>query len=318
METNKVNRRKLYKSTGIFLFLAFLLVYIPAFVFLAKGVPYALDVTLADGTVESVINPPVNLFLIYAMLCPAIAMLTARLICREGFAFCGEGSMLLGMVFRDKKWVWYLAALILPSIYSEAAAGTLLLMHPECFDLTRLHELGVGPLFLICYPFMGMLDSAAASVGALGEEVGWRGYMMPRLEKLFGNAKAVVIGGVIWGVWHYPPLLMGHCFGHGYLLEPWSGFVIFTLFTIAANALFHLAVKKTGSVWPAVFSHAVNNGVYSVARLCMAMDKAKLRGGIAPENLNLCLVFLQAVYIFLLLFLISLAERRLNDKKPTA
>ncbi|MDE6014902.1 MAG: CPBP family intramembrane metalloprotease [Acetatifactor sp.] len=310
METNKEKRKKLYKSLAVFLFFAFVLVYVPTLAFVAKKVPYMLDVTLSDGTVESRINPAVNFLLTFSMLCPAIAMLLARLICKEGYAFHGEGSMMLGMVFRDKKWIWYLAALILPSIYTEAATGTILLMHPECFDSAQVQKLGLTPLFLVCYPFMGMLGSAVASVGALGEEAGWRGYMMPRLEKLFGTAGAVIIGGIIWGAWHYPDILLGHCFGHDYLLEPWSGFAVFTLFTIAANAFCHMIVKKTGSIWPAVFFHAANNGVCSVAQLYLAMDRVQ---GILPGNLKLCGALLQMAYMSILLLLMSYVDRRTNS-----
>lgn len=311
METNKIKRRKEYRSVGIFLFFAFMPVYLVTLAFVAWGVPYTLDVTLADGTVESVMNPSVNFLLTCSMLCPAMAMLMTRLICREGFVFHGEGSMMLGMVFRDKRWVWYLAALVLPGIYTEAAAATVLLLHPECFAQTYVQEMGITPFFLVCYPFMGMLGSAVASVGALGEEAGWRGYMMPRLEKFFGMAGAVIVGGIIWGAWHFPALLLGHCFGHDYFGEPWSGFAVFTLFTIAANGVLYLTVKKTDSVWPAVFFHAANNGVCSIAQLFSDFDRAQ---GISAADLGLFKTLLMAAYLFLLLSVLSIGGRRHNKK----
>ncbi len=307
METNKENRGKLYRSVGVFLIIAFMPVYIPTLVFVAKGVPYTLEITLAEGSVERVINPSVNFLLTCSMLCPAIAMLITRLICREGFVFHGEGSMMLGMVFRDRNWVWYPAAFILPCIYTEAARGTVLLMHPECFDQSYVQEIGITPVFLMCYPFMGMIGTAVASVGALGEEAGWRGYMMPRLEKLFGTAGAVVIGGVIWGAWHFPALFLGHCFGHGYLGEPWSGFAFFTLFTVVANGCLYFMVKKTGSLWPAVFFHAANNGVCSIAQLFSDLDRV---WGISAANLGLFETLLMAAYLFVFMSVAYIVDRR--------
>lgn len=299
METNK---KKLYQSLGVFLFFAFVPVYVPSIVLLVKDVPYLVETTLADGTVESGLNPIVNLLLTAAMLCPAIAMLLTRSICKEGFSFYGEGSMLLGMEFQKKKWLWYLVALIAPSIYTEATVGTMLVLHPECFSTEMAEKLGITAAVLFCYPFMGMLHAVIASVGALGEEAGWRGYMMPKLEKLFGNTAAVIIGGIIWGIWHYPALLLGHNFGHGYMGEPWSGFLVFTAFTVIANAFFHITVKKTGSIWPAVFFHAANNGVYSVTKLYFDMEKVK---GISSENLNLCIMILESVYMLVLFLLVK-------------
>ena len=49
---------------------------------------------------------------------------------------------------------------------------------------------------------------------ALGEEAGWRGYMMPRLKERFGLLNGRLLGGVVWGVWHWPlMLLVGYEYG---------------------------------------------------------------------------------------------------------
>ena len=49
---------------------------------------------------------------------------------------------------------------------------------------------------------------------ALGEEAGWRGYMMPHLKKQLGLLNGRLLGGVIWGVWHWPlMLLVGYEYG---------------------------------------------------------------------------------------------------------
>ncbi len=43
---------------------------------------------------------------------------------------------------------------------------------------------------------------------AVGEEAGWRGYMMPQLKERFGLLNGRLLGGVIWGVWHWPIMLL--------------------------------------------------------------------------------------------------------------
>lgn len=96
---------------------------------------------------------------------------------------------------------------------------------------------------------------------------------MPKLEELFGTGRAILIGGIIWGVWHFPINMAGHNFGTGYWGEPWTGFLAFTLFTIFMNAILTYLTKKTGSVWPAAFAHAVNNGMGSILLLYFNEDK---------------------------------------------
>lgn len=299
------DQKELLRSLGIFLLFAFVPVYIPTMICLIKDVPYMLEITAADGTTAEAINPAVQFLLAFSMLCPSIAMLISRAFCKEGFCFYGEDSMMLGIELTGRKWIWYLIALTAPCLYVEAARGTFLLLHPECFSTQQVKTLGADPVFLALYPFMGIFHAVTLSFGALGEEAGWRGYMMPRLEKLFGIKCATVVGGVIWGVWHYPALLLGHNFGHGYFLEPWSGFLVFTIYTVIMNAFLYLIVKKTGSVWPAAFFHASNNGVYSIVSLYTDVSKYKYQ-----ENAGLWLISLMAIYTAVLFSIILFAVRR--------
>ena len=49
---------------------------------------------------------------------------------------------------------------------------------------------------------------------ALGEEIGWRGFMYPQLKARFGRRKGWILGGVIWGAWHWPLIwLIGYEYG---------------------------------------------------------------------------------------------------------
>src|SRR5699024_6742856 len=61
----------------------------------------------------------------------------------------------------------------------------------------------------------------------LGEEIGWRAFLYPRLEKLY-QTSALLIGGIIWGFWHAPMILMGH----NYPGTPFLGVFMMVLFCI--------------------------------------------------------------------------------------
>lgn len=107
-----------------------------------------------------------------------------------------------------------------------------------------------------------------------GEKYGWRGYLYPKLEELFGTGKALVLTGIIWGVWHTPFLLKGHNFGTDIPLFPVSNILLMCVLCIFITPVFVFFSKKTNSVWPAVLAHGFVNNFVSYASL-MFIDGEK-------------------------------------------
>lgn len=100
---------------------------------------------------------------------------------------------------------------------------------------------------LILGPFLGLLVT-------FGEEYGWRGYLQSALMKM-GKIKAVVLVGIIWGIWHMPIIWMGY----NYPSHPLLGSFLFILFCIGLAFILGYAVLKTQAVWLAAFLHALFN-----------------------------------------------------------
>ena len=104
------------------------------------------------------------------------------------------------------------------------------------------------------------------SLRAVGEETGWRGFLYPQLKAKLGRAGGNVLGGIIWGAWHWPLIaLIGYEYGAaagnrtGYAGFPYSGMALFCLFTIAAGIVHDWLYEKTRSIWyPALFHGAIN------------------------------------------------------------
>jgi len=99
-----------------------------------------------------------------------------------------------------------------------------------------------------------LLAPFLAIVIAFGEEFGWRGYLQSELLKL-GRVRGVLLVGVIWGIWHWPLILMGFSYP-GYTL---LGLLLTVLFLMGLAVFLGYAVLKTGSVLLAAYLHALND-----------------------------------------------------------
>lgn len=271
------------KRIGIYILLSFGIVW-------GMTIPYIM----AGGKYE---DPAMSFILAMSMLAPAVSVVITRLVTKEGFAMTGKGSMILGIDLKDKKWVWYLVALILPIIYFEAGFLLYYGIFPEAFDVSGWDKLEIPGNLVFLVPIYVISSSVILSFLALGEEIGWRSYLYPKLEELYGTGKAVVIGGIIWGVWHFPGIYAGHNFGHGYWGEPFSGFFVFTIFTIAVGTILFFITKKTGSIWPAAFMHAVNNSAIGSSILGAAYNDSNLSGIALEKIFMMSIIFVPVIII---------------------
>lgn len=91
---------------------------------------------------------------------------------------------------------------------------------------------------------------------ALGEELGWRGFLLPHLMPL-GQWKAILISGIIWGIWHAPVIAQGLNYP-GY---PILGIFMMIIFCILIGAIFSWLYLNTKSVWVAALAHGSVNAV---------------------------------------------------------
>jgi uncharacterized protein len=91
---------------------------------------------------------------------------------------------------------------------------------------------------------------------SLGEEIGWRGYLLPHPQSL-GRGPAMILSGLLHAVFHFPLIFLT-----GYYLSDGSRWVVVPLFTItlmSAGVLYGYIRFTTDSVWPATIAHAAHN-----------------------------------------------------------
>jgi uncharacterized protein len=108
-------------------------------------------------------------------------------------------------------------------------------------------------LAIPCYATLGVISSTAR---ALGEEIGWRGFLLPRLVGHAGFTFGCLISGCIWAIWHYPGLLFAD-YNAG--TKPAYALTCFTLMVIADAYILGWLRLKSGSLWPAAIMHASHN-----------------------------------------------------------
>ena len=278
------------KRLIIYLVLAFALAWGYEFIFIGNG--FVWDMKDPDSVkLISLVS--------LGMLAPAIAHILTRIFTKEGFKPAGKDSMMLGINLDDGKWKVFLFAILIPLVYSASSDLLLCLTTRGLFDTNVLPNEGMPNSMAILIPFSAIFNGVVVSFAAFGEEFGWRAYMMPKLKSLMGRYPALIVGGLIWGLWHAPLTCVGHNFGTNYPGFPYVGIIIMCLYCILLGGTLTYVTEKTGSVWPAAFLHGVNNASPSILAVFMN-----------TEILNQTSMFKQMscmlISIFLLLLIIEI------------
>ena len=91
---------------------------------------------------------------------------------------------------------------------------------------------------------------------ALGEEIGWRGFLVPELMKITGYTQTSLISGMIWAVWHFPILILSD-YNNG--TPAWYGLTCFTVLVMSNSFVITWLRLRSDSIWPAVLLHASHN-----------------------------------------------------------
>lgn len=119
-----------------------------------------------------------------------------------------------------------------------------------------LGDLGDGITIAIYVILLGIFGTIRSAANALGEEIGWRGFLTPEMYKRYGYTKTSLIIGLIWSLWHLPILLFAD-YNSG--TPSWYAMSCFILAITSLTFIFTWYRMKSGSLWTAVILHAAHN-----------------------------------------------------------
>ncbi len=178
---------------------------------------------------------------ILGILSPGIATILIRL---YGDGIDGVRSALGGLTAWRFGRGWWGVTLGLPPVFAAALAGGAIALGQEFSPepLRFLAEVGPGILLLI----------VVSVLLSFGEELGWRGHLLPLLQTRLSALRASLVLGVIWAVWHVPVF-----YGAG--IEGWT--LLLRLGSIPAGAVMYtwLFNNTGGSVLAVTLLHAGTN-----------------------------------------------------------
>jgi len=263
------------RRIGVFLVVAFAVSWATGLAIWLTG-GFRNSPEIAEGiTLAAVLLPTAYMF------GPAVGTVAARLATGEGW-----DRHRLRPEFEGTMWT-YAAAWLAPAALTVVGAAVYFAVFPGQFDPTmaafreQMASMGVGmdPWLLVAIQIGSALTIAPIvnALFAFGEEFGWRAYLLPKLLPL-GYRRAVVLSGIVWGVWHWPLLAMGYNYGFDYPGFPWTGMLAFFVFTVGAGTFLAALTVREGSVWPASIGHGAINAIASVAVLFVAGQPNTLLG----------------------------------------
>jgi membrane protease YdiL (CAAX protease family) len=179
-----------------------------------------------------------GLYVLALMWCPGVSALITRLIFQHDIR--GEG-------WGPGAPRWLALAYLLPVAYATVAYGAVWMLGLGGVDLSRFTTGTVT--FLV----LGTIQSL---ISATGEELGWRGFLVPKLAKTMSFGRLAVLSGAIWAVWHFPLIIFAD-YNSG--TATWYSLLCFAVMVVALAVILAWLRLRSGSVWPAAILHASHN-----------------------------------------------------------
>ncbi len=108
----------------------------------------------------------------------------------------------------------------------------------------------------------------AACFAALGEEIGWRGFLVTHLMTTTSFRDTILISWIVWAVWHYPAIVWADYHSDAPL---WFDVTSLTIALLGMSAMTAWMRLRSGSIWPVVIWHGAHNFLIQTVILAMTV-----------------------------------------------
>ena len=216
-------------------------------------------------------TPIYTILLAISMLVPTFAVLISHK---------GVGNAKTGINWKlnfKRNWKWFLAAWVCPAIFTAVGGALYYLIFPDKFDPNFGYLASTIPegtdMQGMTIPMLVAVQAVVAVTYAplinmffaLGEEIGWRGYMTPMLTAKLGRKPALILSGIIWGAWHWPIIIgVGYNYGTGYFGEPFTGMLMMCVFASILGIMLSYLYDKSKCIWIPALAHGAINAIASI------------------------------------------------------
>lgn len=271
------NKKMTIKRIIIFVVLAYLLAGIPVVV------AYLCGVTTMEHPAFTLIS--------CGMFGPALSSILTRVITGEGFQ-----HMYLRVNWKGHG-MYYLVAILFPVVLSIVEGIVETMIYGGFYS----HEIfsGLSLPAYIAYIFYGIAMGVVQFFVALGEELGWRGYLTPKLQEVMGMPGAMVLSGIIWGLWHTPMILL---YGLNYGTEhPVLGMLAMCFSCFGMGNILTLITMKSDSIYPAAIAHGVWDSVVSLISVLFITNQTAVEHAFEIGLVDTLVMFVFGMLPFVLL-----------------
>ena len=236
------------------------------------------------------------------MLLPMIVAIVCQMISKEKLASTG--------LLRFKiSWSWLVAwilpvamvlltifvNMLMPGCEFNADMSSTIPLDSATEEQREMLALFMNPAVMIVVTIVSGLFAGVTinAVFAFGEEYGWRNYLVDALrEKKF--VCAAIFIGLVWGLWHFPLILLGH----NYPQHSVAGVFMMVVFCVLASFIETYFVMKTKSVFPAAIFHGTINAVAGLNVILIKGGNDLLNGMTGLSGFIVMAIVIMIVYVF--------------------
>lgn len=196
-------------------------------------------------------------YVLALMWAPGVAALLTRLIVQRN---------LRGFGWKLQNVRLYILAYLLPLLYGALIYGLVWLTGLGGLNAETLAQVAAqagltgqptAVLILVLLALAGTVNFAVFALpGAIGEELGWRGLLVPELAQRMSFTKTALLSGVIWVIYHAPVIIWSD-YNSG--APTWYALSMFGVAVISISFVYAWLRLRSGSVWTAVILHASHN-----------------------------------------------------------